>query len=72
MKDDIELGLDDVFFERVKSESEQLCPICQQVLWLSFYFDGFGCSKTTTPATNVLKLHNASYEFEDEGKRKFY
>ena len=70
--DNVELGSSVARLDRVKTESEELCPVCQQVLWIGFYFDGFGFSLNSTPASNVLKLHDAAYERSNEGKRKFY
>lgn len=58
--------------DRIKAESEQLCPACEHVLWLSFYFDGFGFSEREGSETNILKLYRAAYERPDKGMRAFY
>jgi hypothetical protein len=46
--------------DRVKAEAEQMCPACEHMLWVSFYFDGFGFGEKDGPRTNILKLFNAA------------
>jgi hypothetical protein len=66
------LGQYDARHDRSKAESEGRCPTCEQVLWLSFYFDGFGFSDNEGPASNVVKLYTAAFERPKQGMRKFY
>ncbi|OXJ37968.1 hypothetical protein CFB82_07445 [Burkholderia sp. HI2714] len=58
--------------DRVKAEAEQMCPACEHMLWVSFYFDGFGFGDKEGPRTNILKLFNAAYEKESKNMRRFY
>jgi hypothetical protein len=58
--------------DRIKAESEGKCPTCEQVLWLSFYFDGFGCSEKEVPTSNLLKLYRAGYDEPPKGMQTFY
>jgi len=60
------------FLDRTKVEAEQRCPACQQVLWLSFLFDGFGCTNKNGPASNIAKIHAALREDPANGARAFY
>lgn len=58
--------------DRVKVEAEQICPACEHMLWVSFYFDGFGFSDKDGPQTNIVKLFNATYDIRERNMRKFY
>lgn len=49
-----------------------MCPACEQALWVSFFFDGFGFTDREGPPTNIVKLYRALYERPTEGKRAFY
>ncbi|KRP45769.1 Uncharacterized alpha/beta hydrolase domain [Pseudomonas libanensis] len=69
---DQELDIKGSVLDRIKSESEQSCPVCQQVMWMSFYFDGFGFSDKAGVPSNIVKLHLAAYERPDKGQRAFY
>ena len=69
---DREINNKDTALDRVRAESEQSCPVCQQVIWMSFYFDGFGLSDKSGPRSNVLKLNLVAYEELNKGFRKFY
>ncbi|MGS0515893.1 hypothetical protein ACQR5T_00845 [Xanthomonas oryzae pv. oryzicola] len=60
------------FLDRAKVEAEQRCPACQQVLWLSFFFDGFGYSDKSGPASNIAKLYAALIDDVDKSARRFY
>ncbi|HFT8010097.1 phospholipase effector Tle1 domain-containing protein [Burkholderia cenocepacia] len=58
--------------DRVKAEAEQMCPACEHMLWVSFYFDGFGFGEKDGPRTNILKLFNAAYDKKNKNMRRFY
>lgn len=60
--------------ERIKAQSRDLCPICEQAIWLSFYFDAFGHNKDEDGAriSNMGKLWMASMESFDRGIRRYY
>ncbi|RNF82073.1 phospholipase effector Tle1 domain-containing protein [Montanilutibacter psychrotolerans] len=58
--------------DRIKAESEELCAACEQVLWVSFFFDGFGHTNRSGPPTNIVKLYDAAFDIEFEGIRAFY
>ncbi|WP_300730355.1 DUF2235 domain-containing protein [Pseudomonas sp.] len=69
---DQEMNVKGSVLDRVKAESEQDCPVCQQVVWVSFYFDGFGFSDTVGPRSNIFKLYRAAYDLRNKGMRSFY
>ncbi|KAB7769375.1 phospholipase effector Tle1 domain-containing protein [Xanthomonas maliensis] len=58
--------------DRTKVEAEQRCPACQQVLWTTFCFDGFGFSDKYGVASNIAKIHAALIEDTAKGARAFY
>lgn len=60
--------------ERIKAQSRDLCPICEQAIWLSFYFDAFGHNKDEDGAriTNIGKLWLASIDDRSKGIRSIY
>lgn len=62
----------DTALDRIKAESDQNCPMCKQVVWMGFYFDGFSLSDKSGPRSNVLKLNLAAYEQPNKGLRKLY
>lgn len=65
-------GAEQAWNDRLKAEAEQMCPACEQALWVSFFFDGFGFTDREGPPTNIVKLYRALYERPTEGKRAFY
>jgi len=65
-------GSEQAWSDRLQAEAEQMCPACEQVLWVSFFFDGFGFTDKEGAATNIAKLYQAAYERPDKGARKFY
>ncbi|SBV53241.1 hypothetical protein XBLMG947_4053 [Xanthomonas bromi] len=60
------------FLDRTKVEAEQRCPACQQVLWLSFFFDGFGFTNKSGPESNIVKIYSALIDNVDKSARRFY
>jgi hypothetical protein len=60
--------------DRAKAQARDVCPLCQQALWLSFYFDAFGHNKDEdgTRVSNVGKLWIASLESLQTGIRRYY
>ncbi|WP_108084774.1 phospholipase effector Tle1 domain-containing protein [Xanthomonas translucens] len=71
-KENKDLDQKRAFLDRTKVEAEQRCPACQQVLWLSFLFDGFGYTDKNGPASNIAKIHAALREDPANGARAFY
>lgn len=66
------LGQKEAVHDRIAIEAEQICPACEQALWVSFYFDGFGYSDKEGPKTNVVKLFQAAHDDLQKGMRRFY
>ncbi len=60
--------------DRLKSEARDICPLCQQTLWLSFYFDAFGHHKDedNDSVSNVGKLWAANFDKREKGIRRYY
>ncbi|SBV53336.1 hypothetical protein XBLMG947_4170 [Xanthomonas bromi] len=71
-KESIDSDQKRAFLDRTKVQAEQRCPACQQVLWLSFLFDGFGYTNKNGPASNIAKIHAALREDPAHGARAFY
>ncbi|MFC7421240.1 phospholipase effector Tle1 domain-containing protein [Iodobacter arcticus] len=55
--------------ERIKAEARDLCPACDQTLWLSFYFDAFAHHKDDDGAaiSNMGKLWRTSLDIPVKG-----
>lgn len=55
--------------DRIKAEARDLCPACEQTLWLSFYFDAFAHHKDDDgeAISNIGKLWRASLIQNDKG-----
>ena len=60
--------------DRIKAESRDICPACQQTVWMTFYFDAFGHHKDEDgeSISNIGKLRLASIEDKFKGIRPFY
>ncbi|WP_293935125.1 phospholipase effector Tle1 domain-containing protein [Iodobacter sp.] len=55
--------------DRIKAEARDLCPVCEQTLWISFYFDAFAHHKDDDgdAISNIGKLWRASLIQADKG-----
>ena len=55
--------------DRVKAESQDLCAVCQQMVWVSFYFDAFGHHKDRDGEhiSNIGKLWMSSLDKREKG-----
>ncbi|WP_157276343.1 hypothetical protein [Xanthomonas fragariae] len=71
-KESIDSDQKRAFLDRTKVEAEQRCPACQQVLWLSFFFDGFGFTNKSGPESNIVKIYSALIDNVDKSARRFY
>jgi len=60
--------------DRIKAEARDICPICQQTVWVSLYFDAFGHHKDEDgdSISNIGKLYSASLDKRDKGIRRYY
>lgn len=60
--------------DRLKAQANDLCPICNQTVWLSFYFDAFGHNKDEDGPriSNIGKLRLAAIDNGFKGIRPFY
>lgn len=60
--------------DRIRSESRDICAICEQTLWVSFYFDAFAHHKDKDGdyISNIGKLWQASLDLPGKGIRSYY
>ena len=60
--------------DRLSAEARDICPICEQAVWLSFYFDAFGHNKDEDGLriSNIGKLWTASLTKPEKGIRRYY
>ena len=60
--------------DRLNAQSNDLCPVCHQTVWLSFYFDAFGHNKDEDGPriSNIGKLFMAAMKKPPKGIFSFY
>lgn len=60
--------------DRLKAEARDMCPVCEQTVWVSFYFDAFGHRQDTDGEhmSNIGKLFMAAMDKRDKGIARFY
>lgn len=60
--------------DRIKAESRDICPACEQTLWITFLFDAFGHHKDEDGdnISNIGKLTIATKDIVDKGIRRYY